>query len=84
MATSAHVGQAVGIAAAICARDGLRPRDLVDSQRMANLQCELLKTGQHIPGIPLHDADDLAQKATLDVSSEFVLTHLPPDGPLEP
>ncbi|GAB4000474.1 hypothetical protein GCM10028807_53570 [Spirosoma daeguense] len=83
MATSAHVGQAAGMAAAICARDGLKPRDLVDPQRMASLQRELLKTGHHIPGLTLQDADDLTQNATLTSSSEFVLTQLPPDGPLE-
>lgn len=84
MATSAHVGQAVGMAASICTRDTLRPRDLLAPQRMATLQCELLKTGQHIPGLRLQDVSDLVQNATLLPSSEFVLTQLPPDGPLLP
>ncbi|GAB3557140.1 FAD-dependent oxidoreductase [Spirosoma fluminis] len=84
MATGAHVGQAAGMAAAICAREGLRPRDLLEPLRMASLQNELLKTGQHIPGLTLAEADDLARSAAVSSSSEFVLTQLPPDGPLEP
>ncbi|UHG91907.1 FAD-dependent oxidoreductase [Spirosoma oryzicola] len=84
MGTSAHVGQAVGMAAALCSRDGLNPRDLSETSRIASLQQELLKTGQHIPGLRLHDKQDLTHGAQLSASSEFVLTSLPPDGPLVP
>ena len=35
MATGAHVGQAVGVAAALCSRGGLRPRDLTEPQDTA-------------------------------------------------
>lgn len=85
MATGAHTGQVVGIAAALCRREGLRPRDLVmEPQRVATLQRELLKTGQHIPNLKLHDKADLVQHATLAATSEFVLRELPTDGPLLP
>ena len=84
MATGAHVAQAVGMAAALCTRNHLLPRDLTEPARMQTLQQELLKTGQHIPGITLHDNDDLVQNTTLSASSEFVLTELPADGPLLP
>ena len=85
MATGAHTGQAVGIAAALCRREGLRPRDLVvEPQRVAALQRELLKTGQHIPNLKLHDKADLVQYATLAATSEFILRELPADGPLLP
>lgn len=84
MGTSAHVGQAAGMAAAICAREGLLPRDLADGQGLSALQRELLKTGHHIPGLQLHDPSNLVLNATLLPSSEFVLTHLPPNGPLQP
>ena len=84
MATGAHVGQAVGIAAALSTRNQLLPRDLTEPVQMQALQQELLKTGQHIPGIKLRDKNDLAQVATLVASSEFVLSKLPPDGPLKP
>ncbi|MFD1141491.1 FAD-dependent oxidoreductase [Larkinella insperata] len=84
MGTSAHGGQAVGMAAALCTRDGLLPRDLTEPVRMHELQQELLKTGQHIPGLHLYDSSDLAQSATLTASSELRLNELPADGPLTP
>jgi hypothetical protein len=87
MGTSAYVAQAVGMAAALCTRDGLKPRDLVEAnkpeqQSVASLQNELLKIGQYIPGLRLHDDQDLTQQAQLSASSELVLSSLPPDGPL--
>ncbi|MFD2932256.1 FAD-dependent oxidoreductase [Spirosoma flavum] len=84
MATGAHVGQAVGMAAALSTRDQLLPRDLTEPARMQTLQQELLKTGQHIPGLHLYDNNDLVHQATVSASSEFVLSELPPDGALFP
>lgn len=84
MATGAHVGQAVGMAAAVATRNHLLPRDLTEQTRMQVLQQELLKAGQHIPGLKLRDESDLAQQAKLSASSEFVLNELPADGPLLP
>ena len=83
MATGAHVGQAVGIAAVLCTRQQVRPGALTQPDQIGTLQQELLKTGQHIPGLVLHDEQDLTQSATLTASSEFVLTELPPNGPLQ-
>ena len=84
MATCAHVGQAVGAAAAVCGRHGLRPRDLLQPARLAELQRDLLRTGQHIPGFRLDDEADLARWAAISASSELRLAELPPDGPSRP
>lgn len=84
MGTSAHGGQAVGMAAALCAREGLLPHDLTEPVRMHELQQELLKTGHHIPGFHLYDSADLAHTATLTASSELILNEIPADGPLTP
>jgi hypothetical protein len=84
MATGAHVGQAVGMAAAVCRGKGLLPRDLTAPSQITMLQQELLKTGQHIPGLHLQDTADLAQQAILTASSELVLIEFPPNGPLKP
>jgi len=84
MATCAQIGQAAGMAAALCARDGLLPADLVAPEQMRTLQRELLRTGQHIPGARLEDPDDLAQRAELTASSEQTLATLPDDGPPVP
>lgn len=81
MATCAHGGQAVGMAAAICARENLLPGDLVQPERMKHMQRELLRTGHHIPNVRLEDPDDLAPRATITASSTCKLASLPPDGP---
>ncbi|UIJ58137.1 FAD-dependent oxidoreductase [Amycolatopsis acidiphila] len=81
MATCAHGGQAVGMAAALCARDGLEPVELLSVPRIGELRRELLKTGQHVPGVPLRDSQDLATYARVAASSEYVLSELPGDGP---
>jgi len=84
MGTSAYVGQAVGMAAALCTAERCLPRALGAENRIAHLQQDLLKTGQHIPGLALQDPRDLALQATLAVSSEMHLRELPANGPLLP
>lgn len=71
MATGAHVGQAVGIAAKIALQQQLSARAIYEKGWVPKLQMELLKTSQHIPGYTLSDPSDLVQKATLNCSSEF-------------
>lgn len=86
MATCAHNGQAVGMAAAICAGHKLNPRDLLAAPRMAGLQRELLRMGQYIPGVALEDENDLGRAAQITATSELKLAQLAPSGetlPLE-
>ncbi|QHT69000.1 FAD-dependent oxidoreductase [Rhodocytophaga rosea] len=83
MGTSAYVGQAAAMAAVLCTRKNLLPRQLGENS-INLLQKELLKSGQYIPGLALKDEEDLVQQATLSSTSEFVLQELPPDGPLLP
>lgn len=80
MATCAHGGQACGIAAAICLRDGLAPRDLLAPATMHELQQRLLRAGQFIPGVAYLDREDLAGRATITASSELSLSQLIPCG----
>ncbi len=82
MATSAHGGQAVGMAAAICRKNGWLPADLAQEENVKLLQKELLKSGQHIPNLRLKDDTDLVQKAKILSSSTLRLTELPEE--LEP
>mgnify|MGYP003575222975 FL=1 len=121
MATAAHIGQAVGMAAYIAksrggrqeelvgADDGheygvnelhslnsgskqavvqgpffalnayLNPRDILEKGFIRELQHELQKSGQHIPGYELQDSFDLVQEANISTSSEFELKALPAD-----
>lgn len=80
MATCAHGGQAVGMAAALCLRDGLNPRDLLEPKQMHTLQQALLRSGQFIPGVQLEHPGDLAIAATITASSELALSSLAPCG----
>ncbi len=76
MATCAHTAQAVGMAAALCRKHGVRPAAVP----MKELQRELLKAGQSIPGVRLEDAEDLAGQAEITASSAFVLEEFAPSG----
>lgn len=80
MATCAHGGQAVGVAAALCLKHGVAPRGLLKPELMRELQNDLLRSGQFIPGISLQDSSDLARHATITATSELALSELPPSG----
>lgn len=71
MATSAYTGQAVGIAALLCHKYGLMPKDLSRDKHIEELQRKLLMTGQYIPGLTLRDKDDLIQEARLTATSSL-------------
>jgi hypothetical protein len=79
--TLALAAQAVGMAAAHCRALGLDPADLAAPAHMRRLQRDLLRTGQHIPGLRLDDPEDLARRARLSASSRLALAGLPADGP---
>jgi hypothetical protein len=84
MATCAHIGQAVGMAAALCRRERVAPRALGEPGRIEELQRALLRTGHHIPERTLNDPIDLARQAKITASSELQLAALHPDGPWLP
>ncbi|WP_209329264.1 FAD-dependent oxidoreductase [Lunatimonas salinarum] len=81
MATCAHGGQAVGMAAAMCKELDLLPRDIAEPSLVTKLQQRLLAEGHYIPNVRYQDDDDLAQQAQLKVSSTWSLQDLPFDGP---
>ncbi len=83
MATAAHAAQAVGMAAVICLDKKLQPAALYHQHHTGLLQTELLKTGHHIPGLLLDDANELVKQATIKASSELVLKELPESGLLK-
>ena len=76
MATCAHGGQAVGMAAKICTENGWLPSELATESNIKTLQKELLKTGQHIPNQVLKDEEDLVLTAHISASSTLRLTEL--------
>lgn len=82
MATCAHSAQAVGMAAAMCKRDGVAPRDIL--QKTKELQMRLMRIGQYIPGRVLEDPEDLACQARVTASSSLRLQELPDNGEVVP
>lgn len=71
MATSAYTGQAVAVAAVLCKKHGITPQQLYQQGHIEQLQRELMKTGQYIPGLVLADAADQIQTAHITASSEL-------------
>ena len=80
MATCAQSAQAVAWAAVLCRRRGLKPREAGAPPVLAELQRELLRSGQFIPGLALDDPEDLARSAAVSASSECRLDTLAPSG----
>lgn len=75
MATCSALGQAVGTAAALCARHNLIPRSLYqDKTRLRELQQTLLRDDQTILGLHPQDGADLAPQASISASSAHGLT----------
>ncbi|MFM1920035.1 MAG: hypothetical protein RLZZ303_1669, partial [Candidatus Hydrogenedentota bacterium] len=69
MATCSVMGQAVGTAAAWCARGGVLPGSLVsDAEQLAAFRQELLRDDQTIKGLRNEDRRDLARQATVTAS----------------
>ena len=83
MLTLANAAQAIGMAAAQCLEGGLLPRDISEPQNMARLQRDLMRAGQHIPGLRLEDDEDLVGRARIGASSKYCLEGLPDNGPLQ-
>lgn len=81
MATCAHNAQAVAMAASLCLRNNLLPRDLLQDSWMRRLQSALLRSGQYLPKFRLTDNEDLVPQAAIHTSSEYSLLELPFDGP---
>ncbi|EMI17735.1 pyridine nucleotide-disulfide oxidoreductase [Rhodopirellula maiorica SM1] len=78
MATCAHNGQAVGMAAAHCRKLNVLPHELIDAKHIRRLQRDLLRTGHHIPHVDIVDEDDLAASAKVTASTVLRLDELAP------
>jgi hypothetical protein len=76
MATCAIGGQAVGTAAALCTERGCRPSDMGQAGAIEDLQVQLDRDGQFLPGIEIDDPADLVPGATVSASSSLQLGEL--------
>jgi hypothetical protein len=73
MATCGVMGQAAGVAAALCAQRQLSPRQLT-AVHVGEVRQALLAQGAYIPGCVNADPADLAPKATVRASSAAMLS----------
>jgi len=81
MATCALGAQAVAMAASLCIKNKLLPKDLLLPTWMKRLQNELNVRGQSIPGIPFQrEEGDLMNSAQLSASSTSALSEIPFNG----
>lgn len=80
MCTSAHGGQAIGMAAALCIQGNKKPADYIDSSSIKELQKALIETGQYLPQLRLNNFGGLTKNASIEVSSELSLDELKPNG----
>lgn len=71
MCTSASGGQAIGMALALCVKNGRMPADYVSESLIGELQQALLESGQYIPGVESAEADNLLDSAKISASSTF-------------
>lgn len=77
MGTCAHGGQAVGMAAALCKKYHTADPADIGKHHIKELQTELLKIGQHLPGIALKDGEDLVQQAVSVTAPTLILSEIP-------
>ncbi|MCF7837584.1 MAG: FAD-dependent oxidoreductase [Candidatus Marinimicrobia bacterium] len=72
IATTAVMGQAVGTAAALALREGLRPAEIYE-RRLPELRRLLARNDQSLVGYRLAEPDDLSREARARASSERVV-----------
>jgi hypothetical protein len=82
LSTGSIVGQAVGVAAALCKKYRATPR-VVARQHAKECQQRILRDDGHIPGVVNDDPYDLARQATATASSEAALTFPQPPASRE-
>ncbi|MFD5098569.1 FAD-dependent oxidoreductase [Streptomyces albidochromogenes] len=83
MATCAVTGEAAGVAASLCVRDGLSPRQLA-TDHVDLLQRTLLRNDASLLGVEWHDPADLAAAARVTASSELSMLSVRPRPDEEP
>lgn len=72
MATAAYGAQVVAMAAALCLKYNKKAADIYNEDYIEELQKELIKSGQYIPGVELQDDVDLVQRAQIKSSSSLL------------
>lgn len=80
MATCGYAAQAVAVAAAICTKYHKMPATLYNDGLLPELQNELMRKGQFIPGMRLNDPGDLMHQCNISASSGLRFTGFSEEG----
>jgi hypothetical protein len=80
MSTTALMGQAVGLAAAICVETGARLAETTSGDTIQLIQQTLLREGCFSNTAPRADADDLSQQAQVSAESEWHVSGAGPES----
>jgi hypothetical protein len=80
MATTGFCAQAVGMAAAVCFENNIKPAEILENGLIKTLQNELNIIGQSIPNIPIKSSSNLINEATIETSSTLKISEIPFDG----
>jgi hypothetical protein len=80
MATCAHGGQAVGMAAAICHGHQIKPKEILENDLIKFLQFSLNETGQSVIGVPLRNDEYISNSAVITASSTLSIDEIPFNG----
>jgi hypothetical protein len=78
LCTGSVVGQAVGVAASLCAKYNKPPRAIAHDH-VKECQQLILRQDGYLPGVVNDDPDDLARRAAVTASSEAPLVFPPPN-----
>lgn len=81
MLTCAYTAQATALAMAQAREKRLSFPQLLEPDSISVLQTRLHRMGQHIPGIPEKDPENLQPRAQLSTSSHLAFSGFPADGP---
>ena len=67
MATCSLLGQAMGTAASICARDGITPREVYTTGKYREVQKILMEDGCYLPGL-VREVPELSKNASINLT----------------
>jgi len=76
MCTSAHGGQAIGMAASLCIKANKKPAFYIEPMEVKKIQRALIATGQYIPQLKLNEFGGIAAKAEIYGTSELKLKEI--------
>jgi hypothetical protein len=80
ISTGTLCAQAAALAAVLCRKYDITPRDVHKKGYIGELQQMLIRTGQYLPGVRVGFPDDLASAAKITVSGTLALSVLPGNG----